>query len=129
MADPIINVSVGVIIEENRCLISRRREGTHLAGLWEFPGGKLSPGETAEDCLYREIREELGIGITIDEVLPVIEHTYPERTVRLHFFKCSPIPGEDRISAGSSAQWIPLSELGQYRFPEANLPILKLLRG
>ena len=74
-----------VIERDGRFLVTRRLEGTHLAGLWEFPGGKCEPGETHEACLARELMEELGVVATIGDEILVTEHAYPERTVRLHF--------------------------------------------
>src|SRR5688572_5790556 len=84
-----VQVVAGIIRQGGRYLITRRRSGVHLEGLWEFPGGRREPGETMEDCLRRELREELGIEIT--EPLPyrVVRYAYPDKLVELYFFFCS----------------------------------------
>lgn len=68
------------------------------------------------------------MGVTIEEAFPVIEHVYPERTVRLYFFRCTPEKKDETLPSGSRARWVPLKEIDRYAFPEANKPILKLLR-
>ena len=88
MSEPIVVVLAAVIERGGRFLLGRRLKDTHLAGLWEFPGGKCEPGEPHEACLTRELREELGVEASIGAELIVIEHAYPDRTVRLHFRQC-----------------------------------------
>jgi 8-oxo-dGTP diphosphatase len=83
-----IPVLAAVIEREGRVLVTRRLEGSHLSGYWEFPGGKCDPDETHEACLARELREELGVEARIGPELLVTEHAYPEKTVRLHFRRC-----------------------------------------
>ena len=83
-----VEVAAGLVFREGKLLITRRSAGGHLAGLWEFPGGKREPGETFEECLHRELREELGIEVQIDSLIEEIVHHYPERAVRLKFFRC-----------------------------------------
>jgi mutator protein MutT len=83
-----IVVLAAVVERDGRYLVTRRLENTHLAGFWEFPGGKCDPGETHEGCLRRELLEELGVESEIGDEILTTEHTYPERTVRLHFRQC-----------------------------------------
>ena len=83
-----LNVSAGLVFRGGRLLITQRHPLAHLGGLWEFPGGKQQPDESAENCLIRELREELGIEVIVGELLETIEHVYPEKTVRLKFFRC-----------------------------------------
>ena len=89
----IVEVAAGLVYREGRYLIARRNPGVHLAGFWEFPGGKCEPGETLEACLRRELFEELGIRIGVPIPFQIIRHEYAEKTVELHFFRC-------RIEAG-----------------------------
>ncbi len=82
-----INVAAAVLVHENRVLLAKRRGG-HLDNLWEFPGGKLEKDESAETAAQRELLEELDINIVPEMTLLVLEHTYPDIRVRLHFVKC-----------------------------------------
>ena len=91
----VVEVVAAVIEREGRILIARRPAALHLGGLWEFPGGKRQPGETPEAALVREIREELDAAVTVGELLDDVEWTYPEKTVRLLFFRCA-LAGEPR---------------------------------
>jgi len=86
-AGDLIEVSAGLVFRDGLLLIAQRRPQDHLGGLWEFPGGKLEPGESAEDCLRRELMEELGIEVEIKELAETIEHDYPGKKVRLKFFR------------------------------------------
>ena len=90
---PAIVVLAGVIERDGKLLVTRRLEGTHLSGYWEFPGGKCEPGEAHESCLEREILEELNVAAEVGEEILVTEHAYATRTVRLHFRWCR-IQGE-----------------------------------
>jgi mutator protein MutT len=89
-----VEVSAALIFRDGKLLITQRRAKSHLGGLWEFPGGKLEAGETFEQCLVREIREELGVEISVGELFSEISHDYPEKSVRLEFFICKLISGE-----------------------------------
>jgi 8-oxo-dGTP diphosphatase len=88
MTQKTIEVCAAVIENGGRFLLARRPDDSHLPGLWEFPGGKLHDGETLDECICREIREELGREIIARERIGVIEHSYPEKTVHLHFLAC-----------------------------------------
>ena len=85
--DP-IEVAAGLVFREGKLLITQRFFDSHLGGLWEFPGGKRECDETFPQCLQRELLEELGIEVTIGELVERIIHAYPEKTVSLHFFRC-----------------------------------------
>ncbi len=91
-----IEVVAAVIERGGRILIARRQAGSHLGGLWEFPGGKRQDGETAEAALVREIREELDAAVSVGELLDDVEWRYPEKTVRLRFFRCAARGGAAR---------------------------------
>ena len=122
----IIEVAAGVVFRDGRFLITRRPESTHQGGLWEFPGGKLQPGESLRDCLRRELREELGVSVQVGEVLKIVEHSYPDRRVRLHFYRCS-IP-DPFIPDRLTFRWVSPSDLSQLEFPEANSSLIQDLQ-
>src|SRR6185369_202540 len=84
-----IEVAAGVVFRDGRVLITQRRPGGHLGGLWEFPGGKRESGETFARCLRRELMEELGIEAEVGECLGSVTHRYPGKTVRLKFYRCA----------------------------------------
>jgi len=120
-------VVLAAVVEQNgRFLLTRRLDGTHLEGTWEFPGGKCEDGEPHEACLQREINEELGVGVQVGEEIFTVEHAYPERTVRLHFRLCV-LDGEPRPQLGQQMQWASRDELGRLEFPEADRDLIRLL--
>ena len=122
-------VVLAAVVERNgRYLVTRRLEKTHLAGFWEFPGGKCDPGETHEACLRRELMEELGVESEIGNEILMTEHAYPERTVRLHFRRCV-IHGEPRALIGQEMRWITRDEMQALSFPEADRDLIALLSG
>lgn len=125
---PIVEVAAALIQRDDRYLITTRREGTHLAGLWEFPGGKRRPGERMEDCLKRELKEELDLEVEVGEEVRVIEHSYPEFTVQLHFFRCSILWGEPRPREGQEVRWVRPEEFARYQFPPADAELLHELK-
>ena len=122
-----IVVLAAIIERDARFLLTRRLRGTHLEGLWEFPGGKCEPGETHEACLARELREELGVSAAIGAELLVTEHAYAERTVRLHFRHCR-IDGEPQALIGQQMQWVTRESLGAIEFPEADQELVEMLK-
>ncbi len=119
-------VLAAVVERDGRLLVTRRLAGTHLPGLWEFPGGKCEPGEPHDACLARELREELDVESEVGDELLVTEHVYPSRTVRLHFRLCR-IHGEPRAVLGQQIRWVKREELGQLEFPEADRDLIALL--
>lgn len=123
----VIQVAAGLISREGRYLIARRRTGTHLGGLWEFPGGKCEEGESLTDCLRRELREELGIDVSMPVQFRVIRHAYPGKTVELHFFHCTLSGGEARALDCEEFRWVMPEELTGYEFPPADRPLLEAL--
>lgn len=122
-----IEVSAALIFHHRRLLITQRRADAHLGGLWEFPGGKREAGETFEQCLIREIREELGVEISVGELFEEITHSYEEKTVRLKFFLCQLIRGEPHPLGCAAIKWIKTSELAGYTFPAADARLLEKL--
>ncbi len=133
-ASVVIQVAAGLIVHEGKYLIARRKQGTHLGGFWEFPGGKREPGESLTECLRRELREELGIEITEPTPFQVIRHDYPEKSVELHFFCCAldrAGSGKDRIVRAIGCEeyrWVAPEKLSGFDFPPADRPLLKAIR-
>jgi mutator protein MutT len=123
-----IEVAAALVFRDGKLLITRRSAGSHLAGLWEFPGGKLEPGETFEQCLHRELAEELGIEVEIISLLEDLVHHYPERSVRLKFFHCRWLRHEPKPILCDSLAWVTAAQLSLYAFPAADSRLLDKLR-
>jgi 8-oxo-dGTP diphosphatase len=121
-----IVVTAAVVNRDAAVLVTRRLEGTHLAGLWEFPGGKCEPGESHEACLVREIREELGVDVQVGPLLLSTCHEYETRIVELHFFACT-LQGEPQALLGQQIQWAPRRDLHTLDFPAADAELIALL--
>lgn len=128
MSQTTIAVAAGLVFHHGRLLIAQRRAGDHLGGLWEFPGGKREPGETFEDCLRRELREELGIEVLVGQRVACIEHSYPDRTVHLEFFRCRLQSGTPQPLGCADVAWITAAEISKYTFPPADAQLLTRLR-
>jgi len=125
----IITVVAAVIRAGTNILITRRFSDVHLPGYWEFPGGKVEPGESLKIALQREIREELGVEIKVEDEFFTVDHVYPERTVRLHFFNCRIVAGEPQLLDVADMRWVEPHELSSFEFPPADLELIKRLRG
>lgn len=123
-----MQVAAGLIVREGHYLIARRKIGTHLGGLWEFPGGKCEPGESLEDCLRRELREELGIDVSPPVHFRTIRHDYPEKTVELHFFRCAISRGEALALDCEEIRWVVPDDMTDYEFPPADRPLIEALK-
>jgi mutator protein MutT len=125
MADRIVVVAA-VIERGGKFLVTRRLEGTHLAGLWEFPGGKVDAGESHEDALRREIAEELNTEIGSLEKIFETSHAYPERTVDLHFYRGF-LTGTPEPMLGQELRWITRDDLAALPFPAADAALIAQL--
>jgi len=123
-----IDVAAALIFRDGKLLITQRHTGSHLGGLWEFPGGKREADETFERCLVRELREELGVESFVGEVVEEVTHAYPEKTVRLKFFICRLVRGEPQPLGCAAVKWMRKSELDEYAFPAADARLLDKLR-
>ena len=126
MCQPPVVVAAAVILRDDAFLLTRRLKGTHLEGAWEFPGGKCEPEETLEQCLAREILEELGAGIAIGERLLVTRHAYAERSVELHFFEGT-LDREPVPQIGQQMRWVARRDLARMELPEADAELIRLL--
>ena len=120
-------VAAAVIERDGRVLLTRRLEGTHLAGLWEFPGGKCEPGEALDVCLRRELREELAVEVVVGEELLSTVHSYPERTVVIHFFTVR-LLSDPTPQIGQEMQWIRRDDLSTLKLPPADDQLVALLQ-
>ncbi len=127
MSEKIIQVAAGVISRGRRYLITKRMPNSHLGGLWEFPGGKRRSGETLQECLRRELKEELGLDVCVERKLGVIQHHYSRYTVRLHFYFCTIRNGTPRALGNQSYRWVHPSGLARFEFPEANQALIRKL--
>lgn len=123
-----IDVAAGLVFRHGRLLITQRHVQTHLGGLWEFPGGKREPGETFEQCLTRELLEELGIEVSVGPLIQSLTHSYPEKTVRLNFYRCDLLRGEPRCLGCADFTWVGAQELKNFQFPPADARLLDRLR-
>lgn len=120
-------VVVAAIIErDGSFLVTLRPDGTHLAGHWEFPGGKVDAHETHVEALRREVFEELDCVVDVGELAHTVTHTYPEKTVQLFFYRCG-LNGEPKPMLGQGMRWVPKRELSQLPFPEADRDLITLL--
>lgn len=122
-------VACALVDADNRVLISKRPEGKALAGLWEFPGGKLEPGETPEDCLIRELQEELGV-ITKPACLAPLTFAsfkYPDFHLFMPLYICRRYEGIARGVEGQEIKWVPPKKLREYPMPPADEPLIPAL--
>ncbi len=128
-APPVVQVAVAVIVgSDGRILISRRPDDVHQGGLWEFPGGKLEPGENVQAALRRELREELGIEVQRARPLICVHHDYSEQSVLLDVWKVDAFAGTPHGREGQPVLWVERDHLPDFTFPAANAPILRAAR-
>ena len=121
-----IVVTAAIVEDHGRYFVTRRVKGTHLEGMWEFPGGKIETGESLADGLRRELQEELGTEVEVGEEVFTVTHHYPERSVELHFLACTflnaPVP-----LLGQEMRWVPREELRSLEFPAADEELIRVL--
>jgi len=125
---PHFDVTAGIIRRGRRILITRRRDDAMLGGLWEFPGGKLEPGESLEKCLVREIDEELAIDIRVERPFVAVDHAYTHFRITLHTFLCRHSRGRPRDLGCAAHRWVHVGELDRFAFPKADRVVLEKLR-
>ena len=120
-------VVIAAIVErEGLILVAQRIAGTHLAGYWEFPGGKLEPKENHRQCLEREMKEELDATVEVGPIIHSTSFAYPKRTVELHFYNCV-LTNEPTPLLGQQLRWVSRPELETLQFPPADLELVRLL--
>lgn len=120
-------VTAAIIERDGRILIARRRAGDRFGGLWEFPGGKIQSGESPEECLRRELREELGVEAEVRESLATSKYDYGDFKVELLAFRVDLLTQDFRLHDHDEIRWVLPEELNQYAFPEADAPIVRRL--
>lgn len=126
----LIHVAAGVILgADGAVLLALRPQHKHQGGLWEFPGGKVEPGESVQAALARELLEELDLQVLASEPLLVTDHDYGDKQVRLDVWLVTRHAGTPRGREGQALAWVPLAALPQHAFPAANLPIVSALLG
>ena len=123
----LVHVAVGVIVRGDEILVSRRHKDAHQGDLWEFPGGKLEPGETVQQALARELYEELGLKVSDFEALLKVEHDYGDKQVLLDVWLVRKFEGTASGRENQSIQWCPVSKLAELEFPAANVAIVREL--
>lgn len=123
-----IQVAAAIIERDGNLLICRRGPGGSCAFLWEFPGGKLEPGETPEACAVRECREELGVAVRIQSLYEKISYRYPECEVVLSFFRAEITAGNPKKTVHSEIKWVSPAELPDYTFCPADVEMIQRLR-
>ena len=119
-----IAVVAAVVEHDGRFLVTRRQDGVHLAGMWEFPGGKIANGESHIAALRREMFEELDVDV--GELVLESSHAYPDRTVTLHFYRCD-LLGTPRPMIGQEMEWVRRDELNALTFPPADNELIRIL--
>ena len=121
-------IGVGVVINAaGEVLIDQRLEEGLLGGMWEFPGGKQEQGETIETCIARELKEELGIAVTVGDELITVDHAYSHKKLRFVVHLCTWVSGEPQPLASQQVRWVRPDDLGNYAFPAANARIIEAL--
>ena len=124
----IVEVAAGLVRDAGgRYLITQRRRGSHLEGLWEFPGGKVEAGESPAACLRRELTEELSATFTVGALADTVRWEYPDRTVVLHFFECRLESGDIIPREQQGMQWVAPERLADYDFPPADRELIARL--
>jgi mutator protein MutT len=120
-------VTAAIVEIDGRFLVTRRQHGVHLAGLWEFPGGKCDRNETLKQCLARELLEELDVTARIGDEIFTTAHDYPDRSVTLHFFRCE-LLGDPQPVLGQEMAWVRREDLAALEFPPADAELIRILR-
>jgi 8-oxo-dGTP diphosphatase len=121
-------VTAAVIERDGRLLVARRLKDSHMGGFWEFPGGKCEPGESPEDCLAREIVEELGATASVEEEIFRTTYAYDDRVLDLRFFRCR-LAGDPRPLLGQEIRWVARADLRTLAFPPADAELVARLAG
>ncbi len=123
-----LEIGVACIIRDKKILIQTRPKGKSFVGKWEFPGGKIEPGETSQECVIREIKEELGVEITAEEKFFQDKHYFKNTILVLNFHKCQIISGEPAPQENQKIEWVSLAETKNFKFLPTNYNIAKKLR-
>jgi 8-oxo-dGTP diphosphatase len=121
-------VTAAVMVKEDTVLIAQRAAGSHMGLMWEFPGGKLEPGETPEECIVREIREELDMEIEVIDIYKVVSFKYYEKDILLLAYRCKLLNGEGKAVECNDFKWVKRDELTGFEFVPADVAIAEKLK-
>ena len=125
----IIRVTAAILEKDGKILIAKRKTGDKLfAGLWEFPGGKVEEGETPEECMARELKEELDIEVEVGELITSNKHKYPHGIFELLAYRVKHVSGEMVLNDHEEIKWVTADEMSSFEFPPADIPIIKELK-
>ena len=124
---PHLHVTAGLVWQDRKLLITKRPQGSHLAGYWEFPGGKQEPGESLEACLEREFQEELDMTVKAVRELVQVSHDYETKSITLHLFHCDWLKGTPTPLGCDELRWVKPEELADYQLPPPDLQLLPLI--
>lgn len=127
MTPATVLVAAAIVERDGAYFVTRRPRGVHLEGAWEFPGGKCEPDESLEDCLRRELMEELGVDALVGEEVFACAHDYGERRVELHFLRCR-LDREPEARLGQEMRWVARDALGRLEFPPADAELIARLQ-
>jgi 8-oxo-dGTP diphosphatase len=125
---PTLLVSAAVVIRDRKVLLTQRPGGTHLADLWEFPGGKVEHGESPTEALVRELREELGVEARVGDIVDVTFWRYPTRDVLLLFYRTEIVSGDIQHLGVSAHTWVTRDEIDRYAMPPADVPVVAKIK-
>ena len=128
MPDAVEVVAALIQDDRGRYLITRRRSRSHLAGMWEFPGGKREPGESLEGAMRRELTEELSASFEVGPRVETVRWEYPERTVVIHFYRCRLESGTIEPRESQAMEWVAPERLEELEFPPADRELIRRLR-
>jgi A/G-specific adenine glycosylase len=124
---PHYQVSAGVLLRNGKVLVARRPEGDLLGGLWEFPGGTCEQGETLEECLIREWKEEMDLDVQVGQTYGVFSHAYTHFRVTVHAFECRASEGEPQLHEHEELRWLRPDELSEYPMGKVDREISKVI--
>lgn len=127
MTQTVLEVGAALVFKNGKFLITQRKEGDSFGGFWELPGGKKEPTESLEECVIRELKEELDIVVEIQHFFRILTYHYPQRSVRLNIFFCSHKSGEPKLIECQNLAWVSPKDLSKYKFPEADQSLIEEL--
>ena len=125
--EKLLRVTAAIIKKDNKIFIARRAQHKHLAGFWEFPGGKIENNETPEVCLKRELIEELGITVTVGKLFMENQHDYGDKIIMLMAYLCELISGDISLKDHDKFAWVEKTELTNFKFAPADIPFVNAL--
>ena len=123
-----IKVTAAIIIDSGKAFIAKRKPPGRMPGMWEFPGGKIEDGETPEQCLKRELLEELAIEVMVGDYVGTSVHAYDFYTVELIAYRVTLIAGEIKLNDHADMAWVGSGDLDKYEFAPADLPFVEMIR-